>query len=348
MKNKNLKKLITFGVLILVLGGLVAGTLLLKKLNSEEEPTEEETTIEVFDKGSTIVTAFSFKTKDEEMSFSYINDDWVYDKDSKFPLNQDRVASMAAAVGKITATEKIEKPSEDLSDYGLTKAALTVVATFSDGSEKTFLFGDTNGFNNCQYFSLSGDSSIYMVETSVATSFAADLDYLYKAETYQLMKDAVSDTDVSSITITTENGQKKEISDDKGIEELYELVYTLDLSEYEDYYADENELKYEYGISSEGERITVHYTYETKGSDGSTQKLPKEYTVYIGYKYEDAEEETEDSTPGTDAEKEEKKHSYFYSFKDSSVVYTVDGETVDDIFGFLAYEPKVTDTTAAE
>ncbi|MBQ2729988.1 MAG: DUF4340 domain-containing protein [Clostridia bacterium] len=345
--NKALKKVLTLFVLLLVLGGLFAGFFILKDLNAEvDEDSDEDTSFEIFDKGSAIVTKVSFKTKDENLSFSYVNEDWVYDGDSKFPLDQDGVASMAAAIGKISATVKVEDPSEDLSDYGLKDAALVVNATFSDDSERSFFFGDVNKFNNCQYFMLTGDDGIYMIESDVATAFGVDLDYLYEPELYVLQKESITDDEVTSITITTAGGQQKVISDTEGISKLYELVYTLDLSKYEDYYADESEMFYDYGISPEGERITVGYTVEST-ENGKTVKVPKEYTVYIGYKYEDAEESSASSSDTTAAE-DKKTHAYFYSFEGSDVVYTADGETVDDIFGFLAYEPKETETTATK
>ena len=189
---------------------------------------------------------------------------------------------------------------------------------------------------------ISGDDKVYMVEEDIADPFSADLDYLYENESYRLQADSVTSDDVSAITLYTANGAEKKISDEAGISKLYDLVYTLDLSEYEDYYAASEEMKTNYGISPEGERVTVSYTVET--DDGT--KVPKEYTVYIGFKYESAEETDPESDETTAADKP--SHCYFYSFEGSDVVYSAKGDTIDEIFAFLAYEPSAEETTAAE
>ncbi len=342
MKKKNLKKLISLLVLVAILAGLVIGSVLLKKMNEvEEETPDENTSVVIFDKGSAIATSIHFKTKDNEMSFSYVNEDWVYDKDNNFPLNQDRVAAMAQAIGKVSATVTLDNASEDLSDYGLAKPSITVDAVFSDKTEKTFLFGDKNGFNSCVYFMIKGDKNVYMVEENLSEPFAADLDYLYEPEIYTLQKEGITYDEVSSISLTTVKKDSatvaNKITDEKGIYDLFELIYTLDLSDYEDYYADSDEMKSSYGISPEGERFTVTYKVDDK---------EKEYTVYIGHKFEPAAEESE--TTGADEEEKKATHCYFYTFEGSSVVYSADGKTVDEIFTYLTYTPKADETTAQE
>ena len=190
---------------------------------------------------------------------------------------------------------------------------------------------------------ISGDESIYLVESDVESAFGVDLDYLYEPEGFILRSDSVTDEEVTSIIIST-GGKDKEISDAEGITKLYDLVYTLDLSDYEDYYADESQMLYDYGIGPDSERITVKYAAGTT-ENGQTVIASKEYIVYIGFKYENAEADSEDSTEDTTAEDTKSTHSYFYTFEGSSVVYTADGETVDEIFEFLAYEPTAEETT---
>ncbi|MBE6588199.1 MAG: DUF4340 domain-containing protein [Ruminococcaceae bacterium] len=348
MKKKSLKKLITLAVLAAVLAGLIIGSALLKKAGSVTEDTpEENNSVVVFDKGTAIVTSIRFKTKDNEMSFSYVNDDWVYDKDNNFPLDQDGVASMAQSIGKISATVTLENPSDDLSEYGLDKPSVTVDAVFSDKSEKTFLFGDTNNFNSCIYFKIVGDDHVYMVEEALSEPFAADLDYLYEPEIYTLQKDSVTASDVTSVTLTTVKDSAEitnEITDERGISKLYELFYTLDLSQYEDYFADSEEMKSSYGISPEGERFTVVYTAEDPSDSSKT--VEKEYTVYIGHKFETVKEE-ETTDTGSDTTSADKKAEcfYFYTFEGSTVVYSADGDTVDEIFTYLSYKPTQGETT---
>lgn len=346
MKKKAKKNLVALVSLLAVFALLLGGYFAAVELTKEEEETPEaDTSVTVFDKGKTIITALSFKSEKEEMAFDYVGDDWKYRADQNFPLDQDKVAAMAQAVGKITATVTIGE-AEELSAYGLDKPAVKVDATFSDGAVRSFLFGDTNSFNSCQYFTMTGDSKVYMVESDVATAFAADLDYLYDPEVFQLQKDMVSDDDISHITVKTK-GNAKTISDMAGISSLYELVYELDLSTYEDYYADSTEMKDTYGIYPEGESVTVSYTVESD-IDGKTTKVPKEYTIYIGHKFESAEEGEKASSDETTSAEDKSTHSYFYTYAGSTVVYSIEGETVDEIFEYLAYTTPAGDTTAAQ
>lgn len=347
------------GVLLLVLAGLIVGYFVQKDLNvkkAEEEAAESQETLEtVFDKGTVIVTGISFVSEEESMAFSYVNDSWVYDGDNNFPLDQDSVASMADAVSIIEAVETVKDVSEDMSQYGLDAPSLTVNATFSDGSEKTFTFGAVNTFNECQYLTISDDENLYMINSDVAYPFATDLETLYEAESFKLLKDGVSSDEVTSIVLNI-SGTVKEISDYDGIEKLYEEVYSLDLSTWEDYYADADEMESVYGISVGGDSITVNYTLETTDDNGDTVNVPTTYTVYIGASYEAVDEDGEDTEADTEADTEsdteadtetEPEMFYFYSFDGSKVVYGAEGKIMDEIFSYLAYEPAE-ETTAAE
>ncbi len=351
MNKKTKKRIVTLVSLLLVFGLLLGGYLIGKKLNAEDEVVEEDEGKVVFDAGKSIVTKMSFTNEEAGLTFVYENDKWVYESDKNYPLDQDRLGAMADTVAKVTAVAVVGDAADDLSVYGLDPAVITVKATYSDKNEATFFFGNTNNFNNAQYFMMGGDDTLYMANTVVAGAFDVDLDYLYGKETYQLMNDKLQEKNVSSIILETAGGQSKEISDSEGISELFPLVYALSLDKWEDYYADSAEMKSQYGIYPEGDRITVKYTVDTstqnESGETTTVALPKEYTVYIGHKFEDAENTAPETTADTTAE-EKAGYSYFYSPKGSTVVYTKDGDTVDDIFAYLAYQPKETGTTAAQ
>lgn len=351
MKKKNLKRLITMGVLLLVLAGLIVGYFVQKDLNAkkaeEEAAANEQTLTTVFDKGNAIVTGLAFVSEKESLSFSYVNESWVYDEDNNYPLKQESVASMADAVSKIEAVETVKDVSDDMSQYGLREPSLTVKATFSDGNEKTFTFGAVNTFNECQYLTISGDENLYMINSDVAYPFATDLDTLYQPESFKLLKDGVSSDEVSSIVLNI-SGTVKEISDYEGIEKLYEEVYSLDLSTWEDYYADSEEMESVYGIFVGGDRITVNYTVEKDGENGEKVKVPSTYTIYIGADYESVDESSDETEADAETEAESEPETfYFYSFDGSKVVYGAEGEIMDEIFSYLAYEPAE-ETIAAE
>ncbi len=339
MKKKTKKRLITLVAMLVVLGACITALLVLKDSNEkkEKESLEDKTeAILAFDSKSAIATGIAFKSSEgEELSFSFVNDEWIYDGDEKYPVNQEKLAALGESLCRIEATVKLNSPDEDLSVYGLSEPDFKVKAAYSDNSEKTFLFGDTSDFNNCRYFKAEDDGTIYMVETSLATSFGETLDSLYQKETYQLLEDTMYSDNVISFSIITASGEENTISDEKGINELYDLIYYgFNLSDWEDYYATEDEKKNTYGIGAGSDRIVIKYRAEAE--DGVS--LEKEYTVLIGHKFEDAEAD----------ESGQKKHSYFYSPERSTVVYAAEGEKVDKIFEYLIYTPAKTADAAEQ
>lgn len=328
--KKTGKSILALGILLVVLGGLIAGYLILHHYNSIE-PEEEEVSIPLLDKSKETVTALSYDSGETALSFVYTNDTWEYALDSHFPLQQDALQDMAAAASTITAKLQLDTSAAGEETYGLDMPALTVEVTFADGSDYTFTFGDTNDFNGYQYFTISGDENVYMVETTLADAFGSSLDTLYQGETYVLEAAGVEEADVTSILLETAAGTANEITDAGGIETLFDHVNKLNLSSWEDYYADEEEMQETYGIHENGDRITITYN-DDAGESAS-------YTVYIGNQFE----RVDDDTAETDTSEEEMEYEYFYSPEKSTVVYSIDADTIDSIFNYLSYTPDNTD-----
>lgn len=344
MKNKTFKKIIAPVVLIVLLGILIAGTVLLKHYNALEKDSDgdgETQSIVVIDKTGKTVTAVSLSAGGETLSFTYENEVWVYDGDKNFPVDQDDLSKVASQLTRIDAVAAVNMDDmADNSEYGLDSPAVTAKASFSDGTEYTYSFGATNVFNDCQYFTVTGDSAIYMTETSVATALAGDLNSYYKAETFALTADGVTGDNVTSITVAA-GGQENTVTDKVGCEELLDLVKVMNLTAWEDYYADSEEMKNTYGIEDGKALVTVNYTVSSTATNDSgdtvNADVPASLTLRIGNKF--------DSVDGEDG----KYTGYFYSPVGSTVVYAADSETVDSIYKYLTYSPReTTDTTAAE
>lgn len=328
--KKTGKSILTLVILLIVLGGLIAGYLILKHFNSLET-AEEDSSVTLLDKTDQTVTALQYSSAEADLSFVYENDVWEYALDSHFPLQQDALQNMAAAASTITAKTQVATDNNTDETYGLDTPALTVDVTFSDGSAYTYTFGDINDFNGYQYFTISEDNTIYMVDASMAKSFGSPLNTLYQAESYVLRDQGVQASNITSILLETAAGTTKEITDASGIETLFKHVDTLNLNSWVDYYADPEEMQETYGIHKGSDRITV--TYNSKDDDSSNA-----YTVYIGNKFERVTDDEADSAEDTGFE-------YFYSPENSSVVYTADEDTVNAIFAYLTYTPDSSDTT---
>ncbi len=344
MAKKKKNRALPLIIMAAVLAVLVVGYIILSSYNAkkEAEETEAETsTVEVLRKETAILTAFSYTVDDGVVSLSYDNEEWVYPGDTTFPIDGDAVTEMVSGLTDIKAVSVVNTENADVDDFGLEEPALTLTVSYSDDTEYTFKFGIVNSFNSYQYMSYTGSDDIYMVESTLASSFNKELNDLYEAEIWTLQNDAVTAEDVTSIVIETVDGESNTIENEDAISTLFDLVYKLDLSTWEDHYADETEMQETYGISESGDRVTLNYTKESSvtNDDGTTTSvdIPAAYTVYFGYEFEAAS----GSETAEDEAEETADLKFFYTQSGSSVVYSEDKETADDIFEYLSYVPPV-------
>lgn len=332
MKKKT-KKLIAPLILVIVLALLIVGYVLMKGYNdkkAEEEATEPaEEKVTVLDK--TALTMTSMKIGDDNLNFSYVNDVWLWDEDDKFPLDGEQMSELCTALSLVEAKVSVDEPGE-LSEYGLDKPALVVKAAFSDGSENVYSFGNVNQFNGFQYFSVSGVDGVYMLDQAVAEPFKTDIKSLFKNEACPIIDDSVQANTTTSILIETPE-KSNEITDEAGIKELFTPFYAMNLSTWEDYYADSEEMALLYGIDENSTKVTLTYTKMESVTDSegktSTVKVPHTYTVLIGSFFE-TDEVDEEGNPA---------NGYFYTVEGSTVVYSVMEEKVKSVLEFLDYVP---------
>ncbi len=353
-KNKVLPLIIMAGVL----AALIVGYAVLSSYNAkkaEEEADTESSTIEVLKKDKAIPVSVSYKVEDTTLSFSYVNEKWTYPADETFPLNSAAVATMVAGLTDIKAASIVDLEGADVDSFGLESPAQTLKVAFSDGTDYTLQFGIVNTYNGQQYMSISQSENVYLVESSMASGFSKKLSDLFASEIWTLQNDAVTAEDITSVVIESADGQTNTVDNEKGVEELFNLVYKLNLSNWEDHYADETEMKETYGIYPEGDRVTLNYTKSTTitNDDGTktTADIPASYTVYFGYEFEIAEDEAEETTSAendtTASEDEGPEMKFFYTQKGSTVVYSKEKNVADDIFEYLSYTAPE-ETTNAE
>ncbi len=351
MAKRKKNKALPLVIMAAVLAALIAGYGILSAYNAKKAAEEAEaeavtSKVEVLKKEKAIPVAFSYDINGSVLAFSYDNEKWVYTEDATFPIDNSAVATMVAGLTDVKAVSVVDTEGADVAAFGLETPQLTLDVKYSDGSEYTFKFGIVNSYNGHQYMSFTGSDDVYMVEATLASGFNKELKSLYSAEIWSLQNDAITAEDVTSVVIETADGRVNTIEDESGIEKLFELVYKLNISNWEDHYADEAEMKETYGIYPECDRVTLNYTKETtvNNDDGTTSTVntPVTYTVYFGYEFELAEE-SETTAEGEEAAPQVK---FFYTFNKSSVVYSKEKSISDDIFAYLTYVP--TEETTAE
>ena len=355
-KKKRKNKLLPLIILLVVLAALITGYFLLAKYNSdkaaEEGASENVSTVEVLKKENAILTEITVTTEENSLNFLYENEVWVYPADNTFPLNSDAVASMVTGMTDIKAVSVVDTEGADVDSFGLSEPEMTVYAKYSDGSEYTFDFGILNSYNNYRYMQFTGSDNIYMVEATLSSNLDRELKSFFKSEVWKLQNDAITASDVTSVVLETAGGQTATVEYAETIEILFNLLNDLDLSDWEDYYADEAEMAEKYGISPTGDRVTLNYTKETTvtASDGttSTVEVPDSYTVYFGREFEIVDDETDATEAEEEEEESEKPIYFFYTQKGSSVVYSASKEKADEIFKYIDYVPPVSEETEAE
>lgn len=328
-KKKKIAKIIVPVALVLVILALLLATFLMNRSEDSEDAAEDDSVEYIDTVGKSNLTVTAIKLSKDDLALSYINDEWVLDSDANFPMSREVPASMAAELQKMNAVKSIENAAKgDLTEYGLVTPELTVSAEYSDGSSIGVTFGIKNDFNGYRYFTVSGDDNVYLCEESLFATFNKDLRDMFRKEDWPLYTDSIYASSVKSIEIVTASGRSTFITDEDLIAEAYDNVYKFNLSSWEDYYADPEEMM-EYGISENSDRVTVTYTVEkqTPDTDGNTLigNEEKQFTVYVGHLFE--------TVP--DKEDEEATKGYFYTMQDSTVVYAIDAEYYEALLEYV-------------
>lgn len=160
-------------VLVIILAVIVAALFAVRAAKSRKEKAEEEQTAAEtvyavrFDASE--VTAFSYQYEGNTLEFVKEDESWSCKTDETVTIDGDSIETMLNAISSITADSTVEDVS-DLSEYGLDEPTQEVVLAFADGSAKTMTFGMENQVISGYYLQVSGDSNVYLVNSSYVTS----------------------------------------------------------------------------------------------------------------------------------------------------------------------------------
>ena len=279
-------------ILAAVLAVLVAGNIIIKKVtsfNSEkrEKESEEESLANIvrlndFESLSSISFGeFSFRCNDEN--------DWSYDGDADFLLDDSIIKSVASEFAGMTATRKIED-CDTLESYGLDNPEYTVDIEASDGTKQTLYVG--SNYNGEYYVKTSDSDVVYTCKLTTTDELSAErieefavienVNTVWNSTYYSFDIDAGEKSislkkdrsvDVYSEDETDENGEQVpnvvwNVSLDGA--ETYDVTDTQDLSDVRNaldftydgclvYNPDEESMS-EYGFDDPAYVITIGYT----------------------------------------------------------------------------------------
>lgn len=182
-----------FLVMILVLVILAGGLFAVQYLTQEEEQVEENKMFTVLEVQADTVDSLEWTFSGATVKLVRSGENWTYEEDPAFPLNQAYPVSMLKALANVQAFRKLEEV-EELSAYGFDEPTLRIV--LEGDSDVEILVGNASGTNSGYYMTM-GDGEVYMIYGDMPGSFQVDLLTLVKREPVPEM------TSISQIRLNT-------------------------------------------------------------------------------------------------------------------------------------------------
>lgn len=262
-------------VLLAILGVAAVATtgVLLVQQEQERISASDEIVMEV---AADSVQSLSWEYESETLSF-HKDEEWVYDDDEAFPVDQDTIGEYLDLFSAFGVTFVIEDVT-DYGQYGLSDPVATVRFSTADESYEVLL-GDFSTMDSQRYVSI-GDGNVYLVENDPLEYFDATLSDVIDND------EAPSFEDVSEITFSgTENywieheedspdaytaddvyfAQRSAsdggtlVLDTSRVDAYLSTISSLGLTDYVTYDATDEELS-GYGLDSPELTVTVDYT----------------------------------------------------------------------------------------
>lgn len=346
------KKIISSVSLIVVLAIIITAFLVMKGYNEKntvsEDTAEQTTTIKVSERLSDDVSKIRYTYEGNEYSFIR-NDDgtWSLEADPFFPVKKSTVNVMATAMATVEAERAVENGEAD--SFGFDEPQLVVNCEYSDGATLDLVFGNTNSFNDLVYMKNNGDGKIYMVKSTVLSSFkVSETDLI---DTDSLPSD-IQDDYINSLTVSDEVGTVNVIDPEMGmaLTEAMDYFYKLEFPASNCKYTTEEGLA-DYGIGKSNAYVELSYkTPETiVGDDGSTTSVMSDtsFKIIFGDSWIRTETlEDEDGEPYVD-----EVIFHYYTIPGSNIVYSINDNDYEKLmaYAYFVYDEEAeNDTTAAE
>lgn len=169
MKKQKTQFIILCVVLAVFCGAFFGLKAFNKHQEEKEAQKEEDEKISLTGMDAEKITEFSYRDDGEEITFVKEDDTWYYQADKSVSIKQTSITSMLSNVETITASRKIEAP-EDTGEYGFDEPQNMIRLKGSD-QELTITIGMYNSMTSQYYLMLSGDDSVYLVDSTIYSAF---------------------------------------------------------------------------------------------------------------------------------------------------------------------------------
>ena len=281
MKKKSVNLVTAVGVLVILSGAYVGVKTYVAKQDAKEEESNEEDNQEVVSIASEDIQSIRFVLDKKEVTFEKDGDSWVKSDECTFPVDQDKLDTLAGVFSSVTAQRTL-KDVVDLSEYELDNPQNTITVTTTDGTTTVIQVGMENDSTSQEYIDLDNDSStVYVVSNSTFQSFEGTLYDFAKSGTFPTVdsstvsKIAVDGKDSSYVVEKDENNfwnitsdGETEKADSAKATSLASSLSSLAYASYVNYNCSESELA-QYGLDEPYAEITVDYQEEAPDEENT-------------------------------------------------------------------------------
>lgn len=213
--KKNIKYIIIFCVIAVVLAGLL---IVLNLTAPAEEETEPETdnavqTSLLYDKNPREISKLEISNEHGAYEVIRVGDGdsavWTIAELSNLPMSSGSMENLLENAASVTAQQTVVENAEDLSIYGLAEPLATVTANFSDSGNtvKRLFIGNLTPKGTTHYAMVEGDPKVYTVLRGKVNCFLENKYYvlnkvIYTVKSASDANDATDYTRINKLTIT--------------------------------------------------------------------------------------------------------------------------------------------------
>lgn len=363
MSSKNKKKkrnslLILFVCIIVCAGGYALLSIYdTRKEKAEEDAAkEEEITLLSIEEGT--VSNLEFHNSFGSMELLKNGEEWICKEEKKFPLNQEYVNTMEETVTNFTALRQITEKAEDMAEYGLENPEIEAVFTTSDGKNTIYLGDKSPSSDSGYYCRFNDEKAVYEVDSSVFTAFNYSREQMMTLEdSPEIISSQVTKLDVKNpkefdfIAVNETMGDHSSWT----VKAPYDTFVVGNESNLTTFFENYESLSYE---------GAKEYNCKDFSQYGLEEKNPETALIYVDY-YELVEVESDSDSNEEDSEEVSQERvdhqakfiigsrdedgSYYVRVNDSSYVYLMDEDDVDNMIpdsSYLYVEPTISRISA--
>ena len=204
MTDKQKKQAIAIVVALVLLVAALFGLKFYNKKNKEKQTAADEAArVYVNQTTSDAITALSWEYNGETIHLTKTDDTWTCTEQPDLTLDTDQVTTLLDTVASLEATQQVENPEDDAT-YGLDAPTNVITYTTSDGTT-TLTLGNENNITGGNYLKNSDNDNIYLVDTTLVTTFDCDVSTLEKTEESEISETAETSSSVSETSETAED-----------------------------------------------------------------------------------------------------------------------------------------------